>query len=134
MSPAEAMGRAVAEATWDQVDAHRRGALGPRRLLTWESAGDAARATWTKLGAQVLAEARAAKLTDETAQRISVAQSIFGAIREAMRASEHGIPRWTATLWSDAAPEERADYFAIAGKAIAAMRALKAEAQQARAA
>lgn len=134
MTAAEIMGRAIAEASWDRADAYRRGALGPRRLLRWETAGDQARANWTTIGAQALAELRAAALTDETAIRLTLAQVIFGLMRAQMRASELGIPRWAAEIWSDAPPEERADYFAIATQAMAAVRAAKASAQQARAA
>lgn len=134
MTGAEIMGHAIAEATWDRADAYRRGCLGPRSQLRWETAGDEARAGWVAIGAQALAELRAAKLTDETALRMSLAQSIFGLIRARMRAAEQGVPRWAADTWNDAAPEERTDYFVIAGKAIEAVRAAKASAQQARAA
>jgi hypothetical protein len=128
MTAAEVMGRAIAEASWDRAAAFRRGGLGPRRLLRWETIGDQARANWTAIGARALAELKAAGLTDETAIRLTLAQVIFGLMRERMRASELGIPRWAAEVWSDAPPEERADYFAIA------TRAAKARAQQARAA
>ena len=128
MTAAEIMARAIAEACWDRVDIHKRGSLGPRRLLRWETVGSAARANWIKIAAQVLAETRAAGLTDETALRMSMAQSIFAAIKAAMRASENGLPGWAAATWSDAPPEEQADYFAIAGQAIATTRAAKARA------
>jgi hypothetical protein len=134
MTAAELMGRTIAEAAWDRADLYKRGMLGPRRLLRWETSGDAARASWTKVGEQVLAEARAAALTDETAQRMSVAQSIFGALKAAMRASENGLPGWAAANWGDGTPDERADYFAIAGQAIDAIRLAKTQAREARAA
>lgn len=125
MTAAELMGRALAEACWDRADAFKRGGLGPRPMLRWDTLGDAPRANWTRIGERALAEMRAANLTDETAMRITLAQSVFGLLREAMRASPGGVPRWAADSWSDAPPDERADYFAIAGQAIATVRAAK---------
>lgn len=133
MTAAELMGRAIAEAVWDRVDAMKRGALGPRQMLSWEAAGEQARANWTAIGEHALAEIRAARLSDDSVIRMSLAQSIFGLMRKAMLASPAGLPRYAATTWSDAHPDERADYFAIAGAAMQTVRAAKAE-QQARAA
>lgn len=134
MTAAEVMAKAIAEAMWDRADAYRRGGLGPRRLLRWEATSGDVRTGWVAIGAQALAELRVAKLTDETALRMSLARVIFGLVRARMRASEQGIPRWAAETWGDAGPEERGDYFAIAGQAIDAVRAIKAQARQARAA